>query len=391
MVSHPLAEPPPAPRSLRAWLRGRKTLLAGAYLLYVSIHTVGVLSSPDVELRSRVLGLAPIALDEATRWALLFSVLHCLPEVLAAPFVLDLAASSRVASAAPRRRAAIWMASLVAFVVWAILGSQFTNSVLMFLREGIWKLTLFDASAVWKTLWSLIAFAALAGLGSASARARETRAAEARAQRAETLRAEARLAVLRAQLNPHFILNLLHSLMGMVGRDPKTAAAALERLGGLLQHALRVQRQEADEIPLRDELAFVEDYLALERLRLADRLRADVQVDPGALDAAVPAFVLQPLVENAVRHGVAPRAEGGRLAVSVRSVDGTLRLRVEDDGTGPVAGATGGEGLGLRLIEERLAAMYGPAASLHAGAMAGGGFAAEVVLPRARPAEEETP
>ena len=289
------------------------------------------------------------------------------------------------------RLLAVYLAGAVAFTTLALAAMLAAFAVEIRLTDGVWRWPTPVQILVWLAMMALLVYCALCSIGHASALARRLRDEAARAARAETLRAEARLAALRAQLNPHFILNLLHSLMGMVGRDPKTAAAALERLGGLLQHALRVQRQEADEIPLRDELAFVEDYLALERLRLADRLRADVQVEPGALDAAVPAFVLQPLVENAVRHGVAPRAEGGRLAVSVRSVDGTLRLRVEDDGTGPVAGATGGEGLGLRLIEERLAAMYGPAASLHAGAMAGGGFAAEVVLPRARPAEEETP
>ena len=289
------------------------------------------------------------------------------------------------------RLLAVYLAGAVAFTTLALAAMLAAFAVEIRITDGVWRWPTPVQILVWLAMMALLVYCALCSIGHASALARRLRDEAARAARAETLRAEARLAALRAQLNPHFILNLLHSLMGMVGRDPKTAAAAIERLGGLLQHALRVQRQEADEIPLRDELAFVQDYLALERLRLADRLRADVQVDPGALDAAVPAFVLQPLVENAVRHGVAPRADGGRLAVSVRSVDGMLRLRVEDDGTGPVAGATGGEGLGLRLIEERLAAMYGPAASLRAGAMAGGGFAAEVVLPRARPGEEETP
>ena len=289
------------------------------------------------------------------------------------------------------RLLAIYLAGAVAFTTLALAAMLAAFAVEIRVTDGVWRWPTPVQILVWLAMMALLVYCALCSIGHAGALARRLRDEAARAARAETLRAEARLASLRAQLNPHFILNLLHSLMGMVGRDPKTAAAAIERLGGLLQHALRVQRQEADEIPLRDELAFVEDYLALERLRLADRLRADVQVDPEALDAAVPAFVLQPLVENAVRHGVAPRAEGGRLAVSVRAVDGTLRLRVENDGAGPAAAGTGGEGLGLRLIEERLAAIYGPAASLNVGAIAGGGFAAEVVLPRARPADEETP
>ena len=301
----------------------------------------------------------------------------------------------------------VYLAGAVVFVALSLAGMVAAFAVEVRLTEGGWRWPTPPQVLVWRGLMALLVYVVLCSLGHAGALARRVREEAARAARAETLHAEARLAALRAQLNPHFILNLLHSLMGMVGRDPKTAAAALERLGSLLRHALRVQRQEADRVPLRDELAFVEDYLALERLRLADRLRVEVRVDEEALDAAVPAFVLQPLVENAVRHGVAPRAEGGRLAVSVSAMDGVLRLRVEDDGPGstggPAAGAgpaddtppqgarlpTSGEGLGLRLIEERLAALYGSAASLRAGPMPAGGFAAEVVLPRDPPKEDD--
>jgi LytS/YehU family sensor histidine kinase len=177
--------------------------------------------------------------------------------------------------------------------------------------------------------------------------------------------------------------------MGMVARDPHTAASALERLGGLLRHGLRVQRQDGEVVPLSNELELVDDYLALERLRLGERLRASVRTDPRILDEDVPAFVLQPLVENAVRHGVAPRAAGGRLEVTVTAEDGMLRLRVEDDGPGSGTSGTDGEGLGLRLIRERLAALYGDGAWLRAGAAPGGGFVAEVAIPRRRDPDEE--
>ena len=288
------------------------------------------------------------------------------------------------------RLLAVYAAGAVAFTTLALAAMLAAFAVEVRLTEGVWRWPTPVQVLVWLAMMALLVYCALCSIGHASALARRVRDEAARAARAETLRAEARLAALRAQLNPHFILNLLHSLMGLVGRDPETAASAIERLGGLLQHTLRVQRQEGDQVPLRDELAFVADYLALERLRLAERLRAEIDVDPAALDLAVPAFVLQPLVENAVRHGVAPRAGGGRLAVSARAADGVLRLRVEDDGTGAAGAADPGEGLGLRLIEERLAAIYGPAASLRTGAMPGGGFAAEVTIPRSgAPREEE--
>jgi len=377
VVSRPLDEPPLVARSLPVASlpgtspRGRRAVLFGAYLLYVTINTVGVFGSGNVKLR----------------WAVLFSVFHCLPEALAAPFVLDLAASSRVASAALRRRVAIWMASLLAFVVWAIVGSQFGYSVLVLLWEGIWELHLFEATVVWKALWSLIVFAALAGFGSASARARETRAAEARAQRAETLRAEARLAVLRAQLNPHFILNVLHSLVGLAQRDPALTAAALERLGTTLRYALRVQSGAVDTVPLRDELAFTIDYLELERLRLGDRLETRLAIADSLLDRTVPSFVLQPLVENSIRHAIAPRSRGGVVAIAVEESNGGLSLTVDDDGSpaASIGAASDGAqpwrddaGVGLRLLRDRLDALYGAGAALELGHSPLGGFRAVI-------------
>ena len=251
--------------------------------------------------------------------------------------------------------------------ILSLAGTVAAFAVEVRVTTGAWTWPTPAGILVWRAVMTLLIYFAIASIGHATAFAAAVRAEAERAARAETLRAEARLAALRAQLNPHFILNLLHSLMGMVGRDPKSAASALEQLGGLMRHALHLQRRDTDEVPLRDELAFVEDYLALERLRLGDRLVVEMKTDPDALDAAVPAFVLQPLVENAVRYAVAPRAAGGKITVAIRSENGTLRLRVEDDGPGPGAAAVPGEGLGLRLIEERLAALYGDAASLRTG------------------------
>jgi signal transduction histidine kinase len=283
------------------------------------------------------------------------------------------------------------VAAGLCFAALSLAGMVATFAVEVRLDRGAWSWPTPPAVLVWRGIMALLVFSALCSVGHAIAFARRLRDEAARAARAETLRAEARLAALRAQLNPHFILNLLHSLMGMVVRDPRTAAAALERLGGLLRQGLRVQRQDGEEVPLREELALVADYLALERLRLGDRLRVSVAADPDALDAAVPAFVLQPLVENAIRHAVAPRASGGTVSVTARRDTGALRLRVEDDGSSAGAPATEGEGLGLRLIGERLAALYGDAAWLRAGPAPAGGFVAEVALPGRALADHEVP
>src|SRR6185295_2415063 len=179
---------------------------------------------------------------------------------------------------------------------------------------------------VYKGIGSVLVYATVCAAANAVEQAR-------RAARAEVLSAEARLAALRARLNPHFILNLLHTLMGLVGRDPASAQAALEQLGDVLRYALRVQSQGLDEVRLREEWEFVERYLALERLRLGDRLRTRLEVEESLLDAVVPVFSLQPLVENAVRHAIAPRASGGSIDVRAARHGDTVLLTVEDDGT----------------------------------------------------------
>lgn len=243
--------------------------------------------------------------------------------------------------------------------------------------NGAWPALPPFAGFVYKGFGSILVYATVCAIGSAVEQAR-------RAARAEVLSAEARLAALRARLNPHFILNLLHTLMGLVGRDPASAQAALEQLGDVLRYALRVQSQGLDEVRLREEWDFVERYLALERLRLGERLHVRLTVEDGLLDTVVPAFSLQPLVENAVRHAIAPRAAGGRVEVTASRSGGAVVLAVEDDGGDAPArpdGRAAGAGIGLRLIRDRLSALYGDAARLETGRSPLGGFRAAVTVP----------
>jgi LytS/YehU family sensor histidine kinase len=153
----------------------------------------------------------------------------------------------------------------------------------------------------------------------------------------------------------------------------------LAGLGELLRHVL--YGPGTHEVPLRDELAFVERYLAIERVRFGDRLRVEVEVEPGAMDAAVPNLLLQPLVENALKHGIAPRPDGGRVAVRARAAGAVLRVEVCDDG-GDLAGreAPAGRGLGLANTRARLDRLYGGRATLRVGGHAGG-TSAVVELP----------
>ncbi len=224
-----------------------------------------------------------------------------------------------------------------------------------------------------RVLNGLLIYCTLAGLAYAWHNAAASREQAARAARAETLRARAELEALRSQLNPHFILNTFHALVGLVRRDPAVAEAALERLGDLLRYSLRIQREGLDEVKLREEWSFVQSYLDLERLRLGDRLRVSFDAAAATLDCSVPSFALQTLVENAIRHAIAPRAEGGHLAVSAQQVNGRLRIQVDDEGPGASAQPPAeSHRLGLRLLQERLAALYEGNASLSLHASAGG-------------------
>jgi signal transduction histidine kinase len=221
----------------------------------------------------------------------------------------------------------------------------------------------------------------------AESKRRETEAARLAAQLAE-----ARLGALRMQLHPHFLFNTLNAVT-VLARDGDTRGVArmLTLLGDLLREVLRTDA--AHHVPLDEELAFVRRYLEIERVRFADRLTVHEAVDDAARGALVPAFVLQPLVENALRHGLAPRAAGGVVQVGARLVraahaqgadaDG-VELWVRDDGAGLPADWAGADdyGIGLSNTAARLAELHGGHAALSVVRAAGGGTVATVRLPR---------
>ncbi|HYL37467.1 MAG TPA: histidine kinase [Bryobacteraceae bacterium] len=182
---------------------------------------------------------------------------------------------------------------------------------------------------------------------------------EIRTAELENLVSEARLDVLRAKLHPHFLFNTLNTISAHVEREPRTARRLLEQLGELLR--LSLAHSEDQEIPLAQEIAFIERYLELQKARLDDRLEATLDVDPDVLDALVPTFILQPLVENAIRHGAAPRFEQGLVQVRAWRTNGQLHLTVQDDGPGLPPGWDPEEsaGIGISNTRERLRHLYG--------------------------------
>jgi len=235
---------------------------------------------------------------------------------------------------------------------------------------------------VWQLILSTTIQLALTGIGYAWHTGQALREARDRVARAEVLRARAELELLRSQLHPHFVLNVLHALLGLVRRDPGLAEKAVERLGELLRFGQWVQQTGSDWVPLSREWAFVQSYLELERMRLGARLHVDVEADASALEVPVPPFALQPLVENAIVHAVAPRAAGGRIEVSARRSDGRLWLAVRDDGPGASeADIAASPRMGLRLLQERLAALYSGRARLAFESPAEGGFRVRLELP----------
>jgi LytS/YehU family sensor histidine kinase len=189
--------------------------------------------------------------------------------------------------------------------------------------------------------------------------------------------AQSQLQALRMQLQPHFLFNTLNAISALTIADPPQAKLMIARLSDFLR--LTLEERHAQQIPLSREMQFLESYLGIQQVRFQDRLVTHVDMgDTGR--AMVPSLVLQPLVENALRHGLLAKTDGGELRISARRVDDELHLRVEDDGLGlPADGAV--EGVGLSNTRERLKAMFGDKATMDLSRRIDGGTRVELRLP----------
>jgi len=221
-----------------------------------------------------------------------------------------------------------------------------------------------------------------AGL-SRRAEAIEARAekAEADAARAEAEAARAEATALRLQLNPHFLFNTLNSISSLVGLERKTEAEAMiQSLGEFLRASLNADPMA--DVSLAEEIETIDAYLAIESVRFGDRLTIDIQVAPGLSEAMVPNFILQPLVENAIKHGVAATKGPASLTVTGAEAEGAILLAVLNTREpGQTAADRSGTGIGLANIRQRLAIRYGDAAGLETGPVEHG-WRAEIRLPR---------
>jgi hypothetical protein len=231
---------------------------------------------------------------------------------------------------------------------------------------------------VYSTPMAAITYGATVGLGYAASYA-------ARSRQLLELKGElskAQLTALRMQLNPHFFFNTLHTIGALV-RDGNHVGAVemIEKLGDVLHHVLRTDGEP--ETPLRDEVEFLRKYLEIEQVRFGDRLRVAWQVDTASESVPVPQLILQPLVENALRHGLSRRARPGSLTISALVQNEKLELVVADDGVGLPSdfGVGSSNGVGLANVRARLSRMYGEAGRLSLAPGENGGVTARIVLP----------
>jgi two-component system LytT family sensor kinase len=346
-MTTPAGHPAPAPTRLR----GR--VAVGVAVAWV---VIGIVMGAQASLGAALSGAEPTPLATAITFALVQTV----PWIPVTWAVIALAIRFPVTRAGWRRvilvhlAAAVGLAfaanALVVLGYWIVSGSF--QSLAVLIREG----------ARWMALRlhiGLMIYAAILAITQAVRYYRQTQDSELRLARLEGQLARARLQALNAQMRPHFLFNTLHTI-GQLWRSGKAddAEVALDHLGSLF-HKVHHSTNEF-EVPLGDELAMVREYLAIESARFRDRLRAVVKAPDDVLDWMVPPLILQPLVENAVRHGLSAASTAGTIEVTATRHNGHLRLRVRDDGPGMAAATPQpGSGTGLANTRERLAQLYG--------------------------------
>ena len=205
---------------------------------------------------------------------------------------------------------------------------------------------------------------------------------ELQLERLEKSYSQARLNALRMQLDPHFLFNALNTISSHVERDPKLTRLMIEHLGDLLRMSL--ESKDRQEVPLAEELAFLDHYLAIQKIRFGRRLKVELDIAPEVRYAFVPSLFLQPLVENAIRHGISHRASGGTVSVVAEPAGGKLAIRIADDGAGlpPGWSLEKSTGLGLSVTCERIAGLYpNGEGSFAIKGREEGGTLVEIVLP----------
>jgi len=223
---------------------------------------------------------------------------------------------------------------------------------------------------------NLLIYLVICGVREAVESYRRYRERELRASQLEATLAQTRYQVLQMQLQPHFLFNALNTVSSLMYKDVRAADRVLNRLAAFLR--LTIEKADTQEVSLATEFEFTDRYLEIEQVRFGDRVRVEKETAPEALSARVPVLILQPLVENAIRHGLVWRARGGTIWMRARREGERLLVEVEDDGEPPPEIK---EGVGLRNTRSRLAAMYGASQTFFAGPGDRGGFRVTMEIP----------
>lgn len=267
-----------------------------------------------------------------------------------------------------------WVRAVGVHVLAALAFSVVHSACMLGMRQLLWgrlssmkpaNLVSFAQSQYLNNLdWALMTYAAIVGLSYALGYYGESRTRALREAHLETRLAQARLKTLEAELQPHFLFNTLHAISTLVHSNPDAADRMISRLSDLLR--LTLNRSSAAGVPLQEELEFLQKYLEIEQTRFQDRLTVRYEIDPDTLDAEVPRLILQPLVENAIKHGVSPRSGPGLIEILSHRDGRDLWLEVRDNGVGLSSGAQHRlhGGVGLSNTRDRLACLYDGAHAL---------------------------
>ena len=309
--------------------------------------------------------------------ALVWQMGACYLFALLTPLVLWLSRRFRIERANWRRAVLVHAAAgtLIA-VAWAVghilLDTWFSRDFSKLTLDRLLRLSFFMLDKELLVYWVIVL------INHAATYYQRYREGELRASQAQ-------LQALKMQLHPHFLFNALHSISALVHTDAEAADRMIARLGDFLR--LTLETSATQEVPLRQELEFLNCYLDIERVRFHDRLTTRVEVEPQALNCRVPNLILQPLVENAIRHGIALRSTPGRVEVRAARRGGVLRLEVGDNGPGLPADeahiTSDGHGVGLANTHARLAQLYGSGYSLEMTNDPRGGLLVSIEIPAA--------
>jgi LytS/YehU family sensor histidine kinase len=277
------------------------------------------------------------------------------------------------------------LAHLPVSVVVTILYGYVASSIGVLFGLQAWRViasTHFLAMVLQGLLWSWLVYWVIFGVQQTFRYYQNYLASELRVARMERSFSEARLNALRMQLDPHFLFNALNTISAQVERDPRLARTMIEHLGDLLRLSLDARDKQA--IPLADELAFLDHYVAIQKIRFAENLHIEIQVNPEVKYALVPCLIVQPLVENAIRHGISRRGSGGTVTVTAGRGGNQVEIRVADDGVGlpPGWALESSLGTGLSVTRERILGLHPDGSSRFlVRPRKGGGTEAEISLP----------